>query len=234
MCELLAAAFDRPRPFAGLAGYAARLEELGVAGFGWGVAWCTPAGTVDVVRNTGRFREQGAADPALGAVESARFLVHLRRPSRLSTVQLADTQPFGWQGRHAFCHNGCLQRAEAFRDDYRRELHGQADSEVGWTFFRHRLEDGVSPARALREVDETFGGEVNLGYLGADGALLLYTHHRENRLWTFRFDGGAFASTGLHSGDESVFDLIFRSATERRWIDSGAGVELAGPLAAAA
>jgi hypothetical protein len=234
MCEVLAAAFDRPRPFADLAGDTSRLERLGLGGFGWGVAWCAPGGTVELARGTGRFAEEGAADPALAAVESARFLIHLRRPSRLSTIQLADTQPFVWAGRHAFCHNGFLERAEQLRPEFAGELHGRADSEVGWAFFRRRLAGGATPGEALREVDEAFGGEVNLGYLGADGTLAMYSRHSENRLWTFALAGGRFAATGLHSDDESLFDLVFPAGTERRRIDPGGCLQLAGPLAAAA
>jgi glutamine phosphoribosylpyrophosphate amidotransferase len=233
VCELLAVGFAAPTPFEELVGYAQALERLGVAGFGWGVAWLEPTG-VAVSRGTGRFADEAVSDPALRARSSRRFLVHLRRPNKLSTVSMADTQPFAWDGRHAFCHNGYLKRADELRDRYRGRLRGRADSEVGSLFFRDRLAEGAPPEVALREVDETFGGNVNLGYLGAQGMLTVYSHHEANRLWRFRQGAAELAATGLHSDDDSLFDLVFPEAVERRVVQPGSSATVADPLRSAA
>ncbi len=232
MCEFLAAAFPEPEPFATLAPVAARLERLGIAGFGWGVAWLEEdAGdpAVRVVKGLGRFEEE-AGEALAGGCSSRRFLVHLRRPSRLSTIQWADTQPFSAGTEHAWCHNGLLQRAEELRSRWEDQLAGRADSEVGWAFFKEQLAAGVPAAEALRQVDQTFGGNVNLGYLDAGGSLLVYTHSTTNPMWSFGWRGASLAVTSLHSDDRSVFDLVFKEASGARPLAAGTGVEVGAPL----
>lgn len=229
MCELLVAAFETPRPFRALAPIAAGLEELGVAGFGWGVAWLDePAGTVRAVKGLGRFREEGR-ETSLPTQESRRFVVHLRRPSQLSTIQMADTQPFLDGDRSAWCHNGYLARAEELRPQFAPRLHGRADSEVGWQFFLDRMAEGSSPLEALRAVDDAFGGKVNLAYLGHDGDLSIFSRNDTNRFWRFSLDGGEMAATDLHSADSSLFDFVVPRATDRELLVPGRAMRLAGP-----
>src|SRR5262249_34907182 len=155
-----------------------------------------------------------------------RYLVHLRRPNKLSTVQYADTQPFSRDGEFAFCHNGFLNRAEQLRATYADRLQGGADSEVGWCFFQDRVDEGVAPLDALRETDETFTGKVNLGYLDRDGTLAVYSDNVANAMWRFTLDGADMASTGLHSDDDSVFRLVCPQAEDRRLVPSGTGIAL--------
>lgn len=230
MCELLVAAFETPRPFRVLSPIATGLEELGVAGFGWGVAWLDePAGAVRSTKGLGRFREEGQRMATLLTTASRRFLVHLRRPSQLSTIQLADTQPFLDGERSAWCHNGFLERAEEFRARYAGRLHGRADSEVGWQYFLDRVAQGAAPVEALRAVDEEFGGKVNLAYLGSDGELSIYSRNDTNRFWRFSLEGGEMAATDLHSSDSSVFDFVMPRATDRELLEPGSALRLAGP-----
>jgi predicted glutamine amidotransferase len=170
-------------------------------------------------------------------VRSRRFLVHLRRPNKLSTIQYADTQPFFRGSDYAFCHNGFLDRAETLRPSYQDRLAGGADSEVGWCFLQDRLDDGADPLDALREVDETFGGKVNLGYLDRRGALAVYSHNLSNAMWRFTDRGADIVSTALHSDDDSVFTLVYPDSTDRRLVPSGTAVllgteEADGPLLA--
>jgi predicted glutamine amidotransferase len=231
VCELLVATFETPRAFHDLAPVAAGLEELGVAGFGWGVAWLDePAGAVRAVKGLGRFREEAMRKDSLLASESSRFIVHLRRPSQLSTIQMADTQPFLDGEKSAWCHNGFLARAEELRGQYTGRLFGRADSEVGWQFFLDRVAEGAEPLDALRAVDDAFGGNVNLAYLGADGELAIFTRNATNRFWRFSLDGGEMAATDLHSSDSSVFDFVMPRATDRELLEAGSAVRLAGPL----
>lgn len=230
---MLAAAYPEPVEFGRLAEAVGELERLGLAGFGWGVAW-VEAGRVSVLKSPGRFIDEGLDDSELTRIRSRRFLVHLRRPSRLSTVSMADTQPFAAGSEHAWCHNGFLARAEELRGQFSGMLHGQADSEVGWAYFRERLAAGDDPVVALKDVDAAFGGTVNLGYLGGDGELAVYHRSETNWMWQFELAGGDMACTSLHSSDESVFDLVFPQATERRMLADGSSLQLAGPLAEAA
>src|SRR5579875_1199082 len=148
MCEMLAAAFDAPVRFAELHDRIASLEVYGLGSFGWGVAWLDGE-QVRVSRGLGRFVDEAADDGDLQAARSTRFLAHLRRPNKLSTVQLADTQPFSHGSDFAFCHNGFLQRAEQFRATYADRLAGGADSEIGWVLFTDRVREGTDPADAL-------------------------------------------------------------------------------------
>ncbi|HLH45538.1 MAG TPA: class II glutamine amidotransferase [Acidimicrobiales bacterium] len=229
MCEIIAAAFPAPRPFAEIADFVTKLEVYGLGGFGWGVAWLENDGKVQIHRDTGRYVDQGASDEQLLATRSARFLVHLRRPSRLSTTALPDTQPFG-DGERAFCHNGFLARAYEMRPEYADRLEGRADSEVGWVYLQDRLAAGADPEAALAELDRTFGGRVNLGYLGGDGTLAVYTRNGENALWRFGLGDAELASSALHSDDESVFDLVFPAATDRCRLPQASGATVAGPV----
>lgn len=232
MCELLAAAFDEPRPFGDLSTVVAGLEQLGLGGFGWGVAWLDEEkAAVHGIRGLGRYQDEGQRKDSLLIRTSRRFLVHLRRPSRLSTVQMADTQPFFDGDRSAWCHNGYLDRADDLRDRYAGRLQGRADSEVGWQFFLDRLAAGDAPLDGLRAVDETFGGKVNLLYLAADGALCAYSRNATNRMWQFRLDGAEMAATDLHSDDSSLFDLVVPRATDRVLVPPGTALRIAGPVA---
>lgn len=216
MCEVLAVAFASPEPFATVLPWAMSMERLGVAGFGWGAAWLDDAGTVRRYRHASSLAEDAEGRAALANEVSSRFLVHLRRPSRLSTVQEADTQPFlADDAGFAFCHNGSFERAEEVRERYSGRLKGRADSEVGFSLFQDRLRAGSPAAAALEETLAELGGTGNLGYLGQDGALMMLGGHPHNILWRFRRGPSNMAATGLHSEDESVFDLVFRDATDR-------------------
>lgn len=228
MCEILAAAWDEPHSYRELHDWVAKLEIYGLGSFGWGVAWLDDDddGTVQVDRGLGRYVDEGADHTDLQAARSTRFLVHLRRPNKLSTVQLADTQPFLHDKDFAFCHNGFLDRAEALRPPYADRLSGGADSEVGWLFFQDRLADGADPTEALREVDDTFGGKVNLGYLGSDATLAVYSHNVSNAMWLFDEAGGKLATTSVHSDDDSIFRLVFPGALHPQLIPAGTAVTL--------
>jgi hypothetical protein len=227
VCEILALACDEPRSFATVHGWAALLEHYGLGGFGWGVAWLDDDGAgVQVERGLGRYADEAESHDILMAATSRRFLVHLRRPNKLSTVQLADTQPFVHSGDYALCHNGFFDRAEALRPPYADRLFGGADSEVGWLFFQERLAAGVKPVDALVEVDETFQGKVNLGYLGADATLALYTRNVNNAMWQFEIDGAQLVSTGIHSDDDSVFQLVYPDSSDPRLVPTGTALTL--------
>lgn len=215
MCEILIAAWPAPRPFHEIEGPALELERLGVAGFGWGVA------TVDerarlLHKSTDSMWDDYHGRNSIREISSRTFLIHLRRPSRLSTRTLEDTQPFvePEQG-FAFSHNGLLARHEEFRRQFASRLVGAGDSEIAFQLFGHLLSDH-DQAVALTEVHRKMEGEANFAILSEDGAPLVFGGHRDNPFWVFRRGDGCYATTGLHSGDESVFDLIFPGATDRK------------------
>ena len=222
---MLAVAWDEPRPYREIHDLVATLEIYGLGGFGWGVSWLTDSGKVAVERGLRRYIDE-AEDRDLMASASRRYLVHLRRPNKLSTVDWADTQPFSRAGEFAFCHNGFLDRAEALRPHYADRLEGGADSEVGWCFFQDRVDEGAEPAAALHEVDETFGGKVNLGYIDRHGTVAVYSGNVANAMWRFRYLDADMVATGIHSDDDSVFSLVFPKADDRRLVPVGTGVIL--------
>jgi hypothetical protein len=214
VCEILAVAWPEPRPLSVLLGYVRKMERFGLAGFGWGVAWLDGESVVGYRRPT-KVASDRAGRGELASVASTRFLIHLRRPSRLSTARLADTQPFvESNGSFAFCHNGSFRAHERYRERFAGRLQGQADSEIGFRLFEDLL-PRYGEAAGLREVARRLGGAANLGYLGADGRLLVRSGHRGNLVWRFRTEEGEMVATELHSRDDSLFELVFPHATER-------------------
>jgi hypothetical protein len=227
MCELLAVAWERPEPFGRILPWVVGLERVGIGGYGWGVAWLDESEkAVRGYRHPTSIEQDPEGASLLSSVESARFLVHLRRPNKLSTVELADSQPFvdaaeeGGPGTFAFCHNGFLERHEEIRPQYADRLHGRADSEVGFLMLGDLLAAGDPPEEALPEIHRRFGGKANFGFLSRDGNLLVYGGNPSNAFWRFRLEGAQVASTQVHSDDRSLFDLLFdRAEDERQVID---------------
>jgi predicted glutamine amidotransferase len=222
MCEILAVRFPAPRPFAAIAGWARAMEYYGSGRFGWGVAW-TQDGQVRAHRDTGQMASDPAASGWLSGVESERFVVHFRRPTLLSTIQLADTQPFVTpDGGLAFCHNGLFRERDAYRGAYAGRLAGGADSEIGFCMLTDLIGAGAAPADALAAVHAKLGGNANMATLTADGTISLFSRHETNRLFTFGYDGARVAATELHSPDDSVFRLVFDGpVTDRGVVDEG-------------
>jgi glutamine phosphoribosylpyrophosphate amidotransferase len=206
-----------------------RLEHFGMAGFGWGAAWLTPNGTIGTYRDVRSFADDpGAA--RVGAGETTSLLVHLRRPSKLSTLQLADTQPFDDPaGRFAFSHNGDLQQIADARNRYLAEgrIHGRADTEVGARWLEDTWDECPSAAAALRELHRTFPGKSNLATLARDGSVAHYAGNEENPVFSFRLGRIGVVSTALYSIDRSLFQLAATGAEERRLVRPGVAVEVA-------
>ena len=154
--------------------------------------------------------EDEAVSGYLQSVESTKFVIHFRRPTLLSTIHLANTQPFLTEAADlAFCHNGLFADFESYRGVYAQRLAGVADSEIGFCMLEDLTESGVPVGDALAMVYEKLGGQANLAALAADGTLSLYSNHERNRFWTFRDGDADVAATELHSPDGSLFNLIF-------------------------
>jgi glutamine phosphoribosylpyrophosphate amidotransferase len=219
MCEILAVAGERPLKLGALLAWAGELERLGIAGFGWGVAWAGADGEVHCHRNPSSLAGDVEGMLALRDTTAISALVHLRRPSRLSTVQEADTQPFMDEaGRFAFVHNGSFERDGELRSRFAGSLRGRADSEVGFRLYQSLL-DEEDPLPALVRVHRTLGGTANLCALLRGGRLAVYAAHPHNAMRRFRLDGLSVACTSLHSDDESVFNLVFPEADSRELLD---------------
>jgi predicted glutamine amidotransferase len=219
MCEILAVRWPEPRPFSVIAGWARAMEYYGSGRFGWGVAW-TDGSQVQVHRDIGQMDGDAAVGGYLGAVESARFLVHFRRPTLLSTIQPADTQPFVTDDKClSFCHNGLFRERAAYRPDYAGRLKGAADSEIGFCMLQDLIASGVPVCDALALMAAKLGGNANLATLDGDGTIALFSRHETNRLWRFQAGDALVAATELHSPDGSLFRLIFPEASGRSVVD---------------
>ncbi len=218
MCEILSVMFPQPERFARVLPWALELERLGIAGFGWGVAWLGQ-GRVMGYRNPGSLSQDAPGQERLAEIQSRCFLVHLRRPSKLSTIEMADTQPFVQEdGRFALCHNGMFERHLEVRPAFETSLRGRADSEVGFRLLEEMLRHR-SPEVALPVLHHRLGGQANLAYLEADGRLLLYGGHANNMFWTCGIGDWWVATTALHSADRSVFEWVFPEARQCRRVD---------------
>jgi len=228
MCEHYVARAAEPFRLEDLWEFTARLERFGIAGFGWGAAWIDGTGRIASYRDVGAFRDDPGRD-GVGRTETTSALVHLRRPSKLSTLGMADTQPFDDPaGRYSFSHNGDLLNHRAFRARFRAQgrLHGRADTEVGARWLEDAWHDGEPVPHLLGALHDTFGGNANLAVLTAGGGSYHYAGNRENPVFTFRLGRIGIAGTGLYSIDRSLFRFAARGATDRRLVPIGTTIAL--------
>src|SRR5260221_7389274 len=164
MCEHFVARREEPFRLDELWPSAERLERYGIAGFGWGAAWIEGDQRLASYRDIRAFRDDTGRE-RVGEIETTAALVHLRRPSRLSTLTRADTQPFDDPaGRFAFSHNGDLRDYRSLRDGYRRQgrIHGRADTEVGVRWLEDQWQADVPVPHQIDSLIERFCGQDNL------------------------------------------------------------------------
>jgi glutamine phosphoribosylpyrophosphate amidotransferase len=228
MCEHFIARASEPFRLDELWPFTEKLERFGLAGFGWGAAWLEDRGRLGSYRDIRAFRDDPGRE-TVGATETTAVLVHLRRPSRLSTLTLPDTQPFDDpNGRFAFSHNGDLRDYKGLRATYRAagRIHGRADSEVGERWLEDEWQPDVPPGRQLAALHERFGGPANLAVLTADGTAHHYAGNDENPVFAFRMGRIGIASTGIYSIDRSLFRFVAQGATDRRLVPRGTTVAL--------
>jgi glutamine phosphoribosylpyrophosphate amidotransferase len=229
MCEHYVARAATPFRLAELWPFTEQLERFGIAGFGWGAAWLDTDGRLGSHRDIRAFCDDPAGQAKVGAIETTAALVHLRRPSKLSTLDLPDTQPFDDPaGRYSFSHNGDLRDTRALRTTYRKagRIHGRADTEVGARWLEDAWREGESVPHLLASLHDRFGGEANLAVLAADGTPHHYAGNGENPVFTFRLGRIGIASTGIYSLDRSLFRFVAPSATERRLVRQRVTVSL--------
>ena len=227
MCEHFVARAAEPFRLDELWPFTERLERYGIAGFGWGAAWVEDAassvrtGTPSVPRRPGR--------DEVGRVETTAALVHLRRPSKLSTLGIADTQPFDDPAGPLL-----VQPQRRLPRDPRRggpATATPAGSTAGPTRRSARAGSrtagtATAPVTLLTELHEAFGGQANLATIEVDGSVAAYAGNTENPVFTFRLGRIGIASTGIYSLDRSLFRFVAPEATERRLVRVGDAVAL--------
>jgi len=222
VCEHYVARAAEPFRLDELWEFTEALERWGIAGLGWGVAWVGSDGLTSH-RDIRGFRDDPAHDE-IGRVETTAALVHLRRPSKLSTIGLADTQPFDDPaGRYAFSHNGDLANHLDWRARYRAEgrIYGRADTETGARWLEDEWGSDMTPPQLLVSLHDTFGGLANLAVITAAGAVHHYAGNRDNPVFSFRLGRIGIASTGIYSIDRSLFRFVAPTAKSRRLVGLG-------------
>jgi hypothetical protein len=220
MCEHFIARAAEPFRLDDLWPFTERLERFGLGGFGWGAAWLARDGGLGSYRDVRAFRDDPGREH-VGATETTAALVHLRRPSRLSTLSLEDTQPFDDPAaRFTFSHNGDFVDYRRMRTAFRAQgrIHGRADSEVGARWLEDAWHEGEPVPHLLAALHDRLGGQANLAVLAADGTPHHYAGNRENPVFAFRLGRVGVVSTGLYSLDRSLFRFAAQGATERRLI----------------
>lgn len=220
MCEQYVAVATTPFRIAELWPLTERLERFGLAGFGWGATWLDPNGTLRSHRDLGAFRDDPERE-RVGSEETRALLVHLRRPSKFSTIGFPDTQPFDDPaGRYAFSHNGDLANDNAFRRRYREQgrILGKADTEVGARWLEDEWGTAASAPEALARLHDVFGGHANLAVLTREGEAHHYAGNDENPVFTFELGPVRLACTGMYSLDRSLFKYVAPEATNRRLV----------------
>jgi glutamine phosphoribosylpyrophosphate amidotransferase len=220
MCEHFVARASEPFRLDELWPFSEKLERYGIAGFGWGAAWLASDGTIASYRDLRAFRDDPGRE-RLGRTETTSLLVHLRRPSRLSTLGIADTQPFiDPAGRYAFSHNGDLRNFRPWRRRYQAEgrIHGRADTEAGARWLEDAWTPGEPVGHLLGALHDTFAGQANMAVLAADGTPYHYAGNGENPVFTFRLGRIGLASTGIYSLDRSLFRFVVPRAEDRRLV----------------
>jgi glutamine phosphoribosylpyrophosphate amidotransferase len=223
MCEHYIARAAAPFRLDELWPFTERLERFGIAGFGWGAAWIDRDAKLASYRDIRAFRDDPDRE-RVGATETTAALIHLRRPSRLSTLTLADTQPFDDpQGRFAFSHNGDLRDYKSLRARYREEgrIHGRADTEVGQRWLEDAWQADVPVASLLGALHHRFSGHANLAVLTAEGTPHHYAGNSENPVFSFRLGRIGVVSTGIYSLDRSLFRYVAQGTTDRQLIRFG-------------
>jgi hypothetical protein len=229
MCEQFVARAAEPFRIDELWPFTERLERFGLAGFGWGAAWVRADRRLCSHRDLRAFRDDSDGAASVGREETTAVLIHLRRPSRLSTLQMPDAQPFDDPaGRFSFSHNGDLREWRPARKRYREQgrIYGRADTEVGARWLEDAWHGDTPPGKQLIGLHAAFGGQANLAVLTPDGTPTHYAGNTENPVFTFRLGPIGIASTGLYSLDRSLFRYAAAGATDRRLLRVGDAVTL--------
>lgn len=227
MCEMLALHSGQPMPIETVLKYATLLDEYGLAGFSWGIVWKTDAGTLKRYRAVEGIRRDSLALRTLEGVASREYLVHLRRPSAMTTIAHRNAQPYlSENGAVGFAHNGYFARHSELRPKYLNCLEGTSDSEVGFFYYQELVSSGVDASKALIQTHQDLEGGANIGVIRNSAPTLFYSGSHDNAVYTFQLDGATVVSTSLHSSDDYLFQSVFPLAERCERIPNGTVFEL--------
>lgn len=218
MCEILLIRSSSGSPFklSWALSLARSVEYWGIAGFGWGVAWWDAGQErVSVYKREIALSQDDQAELILSDTSTPCALIHLRRPTLLSTVSNSDTQPFlNEQHGFAFAHNGVFsnkyKQYQSILPQFRKQS-GRADSIIGALLIADYLPN-LSLPQALLKTHAALRGPSNIALIGPDCTAIIYAANRGNRLYRFSFQGCDIISTELHSPDDTLFRMVFPEA----------------------
>lgn len=212
MCELFTVKSEESIPIEWILHYAKLLDEYGIAGFGWGVAWKSESGEIRRYRAVEGIIKDHLAPQTLKGIQAKEYLVHLRRPSLMKSIAFYNTQPFLNENHSlAFAHNGFFANHHLFSVE---ELEGTSDSEVGYQYFVQKLDEQFDSKASLIWTHQNLGGKGNLIVFREDEETLLYAGNEDNRMYLFNLEGIQCAATALHSQDDFLFQAIFPTASD--------------------
>ena len=222
MCRLLGWATRTPTSLHRLLGHDDTVDftELsGLHGDGWGLARGVPGG-VEVRKraNTARMSDDFALWSR--ATRSDLGLVHLRRATLGLPVRAENTHPFT-DGRLAFAHNGSISPPPALdvllSPTAQGLRTGDTDSERYFLAVLSQLEDGATPAEALRAAVAGIAATASFTSLNC----LLLTPDELYAVCCFDPDGVAadeapdYYDLGVRTTDDAV--VVSSSGWGRGW-----------------
>lgn len=182
--------------------YEPREQKFGVVNAdGFGVGWydtrvrAQPA----VYRSAAPIWADRSFASISGVISSPLVMASVRSATPPAPTEISGTSPFH-RDRWLFCHNGFLDDFRDGRGEQLRrtvserraaEIEGAADSEVIFALVLDRLDTGVSPATAVRDVVNELrpGNQGGLNLLLSDGQTVVGTAVN-NTLYTLRAETG--------------------------------------------
>lgn len=213
MCELLSIRSEKMFPIKTVLDYAELLDQFGIAGFGWGIVWKNKEGKLQGYKSVEGIRSDPLARTILSGVESTEYLVHLRRPSLMTTVGQSNVQPYlDTKDDFAFCHNGFFVNHNKYRATFADEIKGTSDSEVGFCYLESTIKQGSDMYEAIIDTHEAMQGKANMLILCGGGKIYAYNGSEENLMYQYQMDGAEVISTALHSLDNFLFESVFPKA----------------------
>ncbi|MGE7119025.1 class II glutamine amidotransferase [Peribacillus sp. NPDC046944] len=217
MCELLIVKSQNSIPMEWVLGYAKLLDEYGLGGFSWGVAWKDTEGELRCYKSVDGIRKDQQASERLKGITSKEIFIHLRRPSLMNSITPFNIQPYLTTDHSlAFGHNGNFEEHESFRSSFLQLLKGTSDSEIAFQYFFQHHKKYNRPVEALEETHRALKGKANMALFRKNEATIIYSGNVDNKMYSFQLDDIKCVSTSVHSHDDFVFQNIFPSAKDIR------------------
>ncbi|WP_448616779.1 class II glutamine amidotransferase [Modestobacter sp. URMC 112] len=168
MCRLLGTVSTTPVTLDDVLGTerGAFLGLAAVHGDGWGHAWSTGPGELEVRKSPESALDSAELGDLAGTRAAEAALTHLRWATLGLTVRPDNTHPFT-DGRVAFAHNGSVSPPAALdaliAPELRARQQGDTDSERYFLAVLSRMAEGLPPAEALAAVvRDVLAGEARV------------------------------------------------------------------------